>query len=124
MLDTSSIKFDNTSLDVDKMEFADMHDEIDQFLAELPDNIKSSRSKLAPYEKEIFELKRRGCTEAVILLFLAQKRNVKVAQSTLNFFIRSRLKNTRNHIESAASKQRKSPERPNWMTKKALDEIF
>lgn len=104
-----------------------MNDEIDQFLAELPDSIKPSRSILAPHEKEIFELKRRGCTETVILLFLEQKRNIKVAQSTLNFFIRSRLKNTHNHIESTASKPRKSPDngkRPNWMTKKALDEIF
>ncbi|WP_066570602.1 hypothetical protein [Snodgrassella sp. CFCC 13594] len=70
-----------------------MSTDIDDFLNELDKQPKSkTRSVLIPYESEILELKKRGYTESVILLFLEQKKGVKVAQSTLNWFINSRLK--------------------------------
>lgn len=70
---------------------SDVVNEIDRFLSNLPADVQIARKRsiLLPYEAEIMELKRRGCTEAVILLFLEQK-NIRVAQSTLNYFIRSR----------------------------------
>lgn len=70
-----------------------MSNDIDDFLNELGQNSSlRHRSVLAPYEHEILELKKRGCTESVILMFLEKKKGIKVAQPTLNWFINSRLK--------------------------------
>lgn len=51
---------------------------------------KQKRSKLDAFHDEIFQLKEMGFSEKVIVDFLLEKKNVKVAQQTLNQFIRSR----------------------------------
>lgn len=64
--------------------------DIDDFIREKNPNPKQKRSKLDAFHDEIFQLKEMGFSEKVIVEFLLEKKNVKVAQQTLNQFIRSR----------------------------------
>ncbi len=70
-----------------------MSNDIEAFLTDQNFQGKAStRSQLTPYTDEILELKKRGCTEKMILQFLQEKKGVVVTQSTLNWFINSRRK--------------------------------
>lgn len=64
--------------------------DIDDFIREKNPLPKQKRSKLDTFHDEIFQLKEMGFSEKVIVEFLLEKKNVKVAQQTLNQFIRSR----------------------------------
>lgn len=64
--------------------------DIDDFIREKNPQPKQKRSKLDAFHDEIFQLKEMGFSEKVIVEFLLEKKNVKVAQQTLNQFIRSR----------------------------------
>ncbi|MFD1244875.1 hypothetical protein [Paralysiella testudinis] len=78
-----------------------MSKDIETFLADQNFQDQApTRSQLTPYTDEILELKKRGCTEKMILQFLQEKKGVVVTQSTLNWFINSRRKKT---TEAAAS---------------------
>ena len=65
--------------------------EIDDFLNRTGLQTSRKQSKLQPFADEIFELKRRGYSQVVILQFLKECKNLDVSQQALNYFIHSRL---------------------------------
>lgn len=74
--------------------------DLDDFVREQGTSLKVRRSVLEPFKEEILALKNLGYSETAILKFLADKKQIKVAQQTLNRFIRSR----QNHPTSVAPK--------------------
>ena len=63
--------------------------DLEDFIKENPDG-RTKRSVLEPYREEILKLKELNYTQVSILRFLAEKKQVRVSQQTLNWFIRTR----------------------------------
>lgn len=78
--------------------------EIEDFLNRTGLKTSRKQSKLEPFRDEIFELKKRGYSQAVILQFLQECKNIEISQQGLNYFIRSRSQ-AGEHQEAAKTSQ-------------------
>jgi IS30 family transposase len=78
-----------------------MNDRLREILEALPG--KRQRSRLAPFDEFIRELRRRGWTYQEIAQILADKCNVTVASTTVMRFVRARLKARRKSSDQSSA---------------------
>ncbi len=65
--------------------------DVDQFMKN--NRPSGKKTKLEPFLQEIATLKNNGYSEQDILRFLAEMKNLKTSQQSLNRFIRTRIQN-------------------------------